>query len=210
VFVAEYDGGTAATVTRISVAPGGGDLIQNSYFPVYAKQADVIAFVEDDWQTLLGVADDGFAEQLIAYGDFGGGGGGDDITYSDWAAGFDFGGADTSASGDGDGDGASNLLEFIFGTDPTDPSDLPQLVPVIIEDGGSDYGGVEFIQLDNTTGATVTIEASSEPDFPDSLTVVEVLPVEDLGNGRVKRRFRVETVLSGKDEVLFRAVAAEQ
>ncbi len=74
VFLAVYDGDAAATVTRLSLAPDGSELALTSRSPVFAKQADVFAYIERDADTLLGT-NTGFSEGLIAYGEFSGGGG---------------------------------------------------------------------------------------------------------------------------------------
>lgn len=205
IFLAEYDGDTEATVTWISKGPSGENISGDSLMPVYAKQADVVAFVQDDWEALMGVSETNNYSQLIAYGEFDGGGS-SGTTYGDWSAGFDFMGGDSSEAGDPDGDGESNLLEFIFNTDPTSAGERPQAVPMVIDDGGMDYPGVEVIEIENPTGVTVTMEAATDPGFSSLINVVE-LPVIDLGNGTVEHIFRVESTLDATAAVFFRLTA---
>ena len=124
--------------------------------------------------------------------------------YANWERSYNFHGEDSSEGGDPDRDGLINLLEMIFGTNPTLPGDLPSVNPVIVTENGTDYPGVEILQISNLEGVESHVEAASDPHFFNLLTQVQVGAPEALGDGREKRVFRSETPLSGTTRVLFR------
>ncbi len=124
--------------------------------------------------------------------------------YANWERSYNFQGKDSSEGGDPDRDGLINLLEMIFGTNPTLPGDLPSVNPVIVTDNGTDYPGVEIFQISNLEGVESHVEAASDPHFFNLLTQVQVGSAEALGDGREKRVFRSEIPLNGTTRVLFR------
>lgn len=124
--------------------------------------------------------------------------------YGNWAEGINFMGKDSSAQGDPDRDGLINLLEMIFGTNPTFPGDLPLVKSVIVTDGGTDYPGVEITQIPSSAGIDSHVEAATDPQFLNALSQVEVGAAEVLGDGRERRLFRSETPLNGTARIFFR------
>ena len=49
-----------------------------------------------------------------------------------------------AATGDDDGDSLSNVLEYAFGSDPTDPNSIRNVSSQIIENGGSKYMEIQY------------------------------------------------------------------
>ncbi len=75
--------------------------------------------------------------------------------YAAWAAGYNFNGGDSTASGDPDNDGVKNLLEWVLGGDPTVSDSATHAVQVVKD---ATYLNLVFNRADDSESA-VTLEA---------------------------------------------------
>ncbi|MBP7276449.1 MAG: autotransporter-associated beta strand repeat-containing protein, partial [Kiritimatiellae bacterium] len=104
-------------------------------------------------------------------------------SYEDWAAGIDWGGADSSRDADPDGDGLTNWEEYLAGTDPLDPNSMLEITSIERTSTGfrltwtSKAGRWYVVQMSTALGATfypVPVEGAEEGRLP-----VEATPEEN-------------------------------
>jgi hypothetical protein len=90
------------------------------------------------------------------------------------------------ASGEADDfdfDGLANLLEYLLGSDPKDPTSTGDIELVIVETGSEDYLGLRFTRPIGLTDVAVVLERSTnlvDWDSGPGFTVQEGAPVDNL------------------------------
>lgn len=116
--------------------------------------------------------------------------------YEGWVAGF-YPGATGGAGGDDDKDGVSNLLEYVFGTNPLSGASGPGSLPVAGISGGALR--MSFAVSPMATGVTVRGQASEDLKTWTDLTNIAVPPLHSyavpVNGGRPRQWMRVKVTM---------------
>ena len=115
--------------------------------------------------------------------------------YEGWVAGF-YPGATGGAAGDDDKDGVTNLLEYVFGTNPVSGASGPGSLPVVAVSGGALR--MSFAVSPTATGVTVRGQTSEDLKTWTDLVNIAVPPLHSYAvpvSGRVRQWTRVKVTM---------------
>ena len=115
--------------------------------------------------------------------------------YEGWVAGF-YPGATGGAAGDDDKDGVTNLLEYVFGTNPVSGASGASSLPVPVMGGGTMR--MNFAVSPTATGVTVRGQTSTDLQTWTDLVNIAVPPLHSYAvpvSGRVRQWTRVKVTM---------------
>jgi autotransporter-associated beta strand protein len=109
------------------------------------------------------------------------------------------------AAADPDADGVANLLEFVVGTDPRQPSGDRTAATTVVADGEA-YPALAYVRRQERGGAVLSVRVSPDLAFSSALEQVEV-SVEPRGDGLEDVLVRSTVPLSQQPRQFFRLEA---
>jgi len=125
-------------------------------------------------------------------------------SFTSWRNQFTFPLGQDDETDDPDGDRVINIVEFAFGSNPTNAAsgELPKAGTV--SEGGMIYPSVAFIRNRNATGVTLDVTAATDVTFGSAVGVTQATgSPQDLGEGLERVIYRTTTPLDALPTVFF-------